>query len=400
MGPLEGLRVLDLSSVLMGPYATQILGDYGAEVIKVEAPTGDLIREITPARHKGMGAMYLNSNRSKESIILNLKTPEGRDAVLRMVADCDVVLTNVRPRKMDLLGLTWEALQAANPQLIYCALVGFDQQGPYAGRPAYDDLIQGGVCIPYLFQRAGQSPAYVPAAICDRIVGMSAVNAILAAVIERGRSGAGQKVEVPMFETMLSMILADHLGGLTFVPPLDDGGYKRHLSPDRKPYETKDGHVCALIYNDGHWERFFREIGRPDMPAADPRYASFAARMAHIDDVYAELGELMKTRTTAEWMDLFDRADVPALPMHSFESVLEDPHLTDIGFFAEVDHPSEGRIRQMAVPTSFSRTPAQPDRLAPGMGENGAEILSRMGFSHTEITALAGSGALTLPEDK
>jgi formyl-CoA transferase len=346
-----------------------------------------------------MGAMYLNSNRSKESIVLNLKTEAGRDAVLRMVRDCDVLLTNVRPRKMDRLGLTWEALSEANPKLIYAALVGFDQQGPYAGRPAYDDLIQGGVCIPHLFERAGQRPAYVPAAICDRIVGMSAVNAILAAVIERGRSGQGQKVEVPMFETMLSMILADHLGGLTFLPPLDNGGYKRHLSPDRKPYATKDGYVCALIYNDGHWERFFRELGRPDMPKADPRYATFAARMDHIDEVYAELGELMKTRTTAEWMDLFDRADVPALPMHSFESVLEDPHLTSINFFEEVDHPTEGRIRQMAVPTTFSRTRARPDRLAPRMGADGRAVLDRLGFSDAEIAALAESGALTLPEE-
>lgn len=400
MGPLDGLRVLDLSSVLMGPYATQILGDYGAEVIKVEAPAGDLIREILPARSKGMGAMYLNSNRSKESIVIDLKTPEGREAVLRMVRDCDVLLTNVRPRKMDRLGLTWDALSEANPRLIYAALVGFDQQGPYAGRPAYDDLIQGGACIPHLFERAGQRPAYVPAAICDRIVGMSAVNAILAAVIERSASGKGQKVEVPMFETMLSMILADHLGGLTFVPPLDTGGYRRHLSPDRKPYATSDGYVCALIYNDGHWERFFRELGRPDMPAADPRYASFAARMAHIDEVYAELGALMKTRTTAEWLDLFDRADVPALPMHSFESVLEDPHLEAIDFFEQVDHPTEGAIRQMAVPTSFSRTPARPDRLAPRMGADGAAVLKRMGFSSDEVTALAECGALTLPEEE
>ena len=398
MGPLAGLRVLDLSSVLMGPYATQILGDYGAEVIKVEAPAGDLVREITPARTPGMGAMYLNTNRSKESIVLNLKTEEGRAAVLRMVAQSDVVVTNVRPRKMDRLGLSWEVLRQTNPKVIYAALVGFDQQGPYAGRPAYDDLIQGGACIPYLFQKAGRKPAYVPAAICDRIVGMSAVNAILAAVIERDRSGQGQKAEVPVYETMLAMILADHLGGLTFVPPLDQGGYRRHLSPDRKPYETRDGHVCALIYNDGHWERFFRELGRPEMPKADPRYATFAARMAHIDEVYAELGELMKTRTTAEWMDLFDRADVPALPMHSFASALEDPHLAAVGFFEEVDHPTEGRIRQMAVPARFSRTPAQPERLAPAMGADGASVLDRMGFTGEEVATLVQAGAVTLPE--
>ncbi|RLQ85262.1 CaiB/BaiF CoA transferase family protein [Notoacmeibacter ruber] len=398
MGPLEGIRVLDLSSVLMGPYATQILGDYGAEVIKVEAPTGDLVREIRPARHEGMGAIYLNSNRSKDSIVLNLKTEAGRAALLRMVADSDVLLTNVRPRKMDRLGLTWEVLSEANPRLIYAALVGFDQTGPYAARPAYDDLIQGGACIPYAFQRAGQAPAYVPSAIADRIVGMSAVNGVLAAIIERARSGRGQKIEVPMFETMLSMILADHMQGLTFEPPLDAGGYRRHLSPDRRPYQTKDGYVCALIYNDGHWERFFRELGRPDMPASDPRYVSFAARMEHIDEVYAELGELMKTRTTDEWLALFDRADVPAMPMHSFESALEDPHLRETGFFEEFDHPTEGRLRQMAVPTRFSRTPARPEKPAPRLGADGEAVLTRMGFSDTDIAALVDAGAVTLPK--
>lgn len=398
MGPLEGLRVLDLSSVLMGPYATQILGDYGAEVIKVEAPAGDLVRQILPARSPGMGAMYLNTNRSKESITLDLKRPEGRDVVLRLVRDCDVLVSNVRPKAMARLGLSWEALSEANPRLIHAALVGFDQRGPYAARPAYDDLIQGGACIPHSFIRAGQKPAYVPAAIADRIVGMSAVNAILAAVIERDRSGLGQKVEVPMFETMLSMIMADHMQGLTFDPPLDEGGYRRHLSPDRRPFETKDGHVCALIYNDGHWERFFRAIGRPEMPAADPRYVSFAARMAHIDEVYAELGEIMKTRTTAEWLDLFDRADVPALPMHSYESAMADPHLSEIGFFETVDHPTEGRIRQMAVPAQFSRSPARPERLAPGMGADGERVLARAGYTPDEIAALAEAGALKLPE--
>ncbi|OWU85893.1 acetyl-CoA acetyltransferase [Oceanicola sp. 22II-s10i] len=399
MGPLEGLRVLDLSSILMGPYATQILGDYGAEVIKVEAPSGDLVRQIQPSRNPGMGAIFLNTNRSKDSIVLDLKTAEGNRALLRMAAECDVLLTNVRPRKMAALGLSWETLHQANPRLIYAALVGFDQRGPYAGRPAYDDLIQGGACIPYSFTRAGNAPAYVPAAIADRIVGMSAVNAILAAVVERDRSGQGQKVEVPMFETMVSMILGDHLGGLTYDPPLDNGGYRRHLSPDRKPYATRDGYVCALIYNDGHWERFFRAIGRPEMPAADPRYATFAARLAHIDEVYAELGEILKTRTTAEWLALFDEADVPAMPMHSYESVMSDPHLEAIGFFSRTEHPTEGPIRQMAVPAGFSRTPAVPEKAAPAMGAQGGEVLSRLGFGVDEIEGLAQSGALHLPRE-
>lgn len=330
---LEGLKILDLTTILMGPYATQIMGDYGAEVTKVEAPAGDLMRQVGPARQQGMGPMYLNTNRSKRSLALDLKTEAGRKVLLRLAQRADVLITNVRPKAMARLGLTWEALEAANPRLIYTALVGYDQRGPYAGRPAYDDLIQGGACIPHAFVRAGQRPSYVPAAIADRIVGMSAVNAILSAVIERHRSGLGQKIEVPMFETMLSMILADHMGGLTFEPALDKGGYARHLSPDRRPYQTKDGYICALVYTDGHWERFFHALGRPEMPAADPRFADFNARMAHIDEVYAELGRILLTRTTADWLDLFDRADVPVMPMHSFESVLEDPHLSATGFF-------------------------------------------------------------------
>ncbi|PJE34830.1 CoA transferase [Pseudooceanicola lipolyticus] len=391
---LEGLKILDMTTILMGPYATQIMGDYGAQVTKVEAPSGDLMRQVGPARQQGMGPMYLNTNRSKRSLALDLKTEAGRKVLMRLAQQSDVLITNVRPKAMARLGLTWEALEAANPRLIYAALVGYDQRGPYAGRPAYDDLIQGGACIPHAFVRAGQRPSYVPAAIADRIVGMSAVNAILAAVIERHQSGLGQKIEVPMFETMLSMILADHMGGLTFEPALDKGGYARHLSPDRRPYQTKDGYICALVYTDGHWERFFRALGRPEMPAADPRFADFNARMAHIDEVYAELGRILLTRTTAEWLDLFDRADVPVMPMHSFESVLEDPHLNATGFFQSVEHPTEGPIRQMSVPARFSRSQVRPERLAPRLGADGADVLADAGFDAGEIAELQDAGVL------
>ncbi|WP_346915723.1 CoA transferase [uncultured Roseibium sp.] len=398
MGPLAGLRILDLTSVLMGPYATQILGDFGADVIKVESPEGDVVRQIGPARHDGMGPLFLNTNRSKRSIALDLKKPSGRDALLKLAEKADVLISNVRPRALARLGLSYEEVATANPGLIYASLVGFDQRGPFAERPAYDDLIQGGSCLAYSFIRAGQRPSYVPSAIADRIVGLAAVNAILAAVVERDRSGQGQKIEVPMYETMITMVLGDHLGGLTFDPPLDKGGYARHLSPDRRPYQTKDGYVCALVYNDGHWQRFFRAIGRPDMPAADPRMATFAARMKHIDEVYAELGQIMLTRTTAEWLDIFDEADVPALPMHSYESVLEDPHLVATNFFEMVEHPQEGPIRSMAIPAQFSRSKARPSRLAPALGEHGEEILSEAGFSAAEIQELRQSGALCAVE--
>ncbi len=398
MGPLEGLRVIDMTSVLMGPYATQILGDYGAEVVKVEAPEGDVVRRIGPARNEGMGPLFLNTNRSKRSIALDLKQPEGHAALMRLLATADILVTNIRPKAMARLGLGWEALRAANPRLVYGALVGFDQAGPYAERPAYDDLIQGGACIPWGHVRAGHKPYYVPAAVADRIVGLSAVGALLAALRVRDATGEGQKVEIPMFETMVSMILGDHLGGLTYDPPLDKGGYNRHLSPERRPYETSDGYVCALVYTDGHWQRFFRAIGRPEMPAADPRYATYEARMAHIDDVYAELAAILRTRSTAEWLTLFDEADVPAMPMHSFETVLEDPHLAATGFFRAVEHPTEGPIRSMAVPARFSATPPAPSRLAPRLGADGAEVLASAGFSPEEVETLARNGALRLPD--
>ena len=400
MGPLAGLRIVDMTTVLMGPYATQILGDFGADVIKVEAPDGDLVRQIGPMRHEGMGPVFLNVNRSKRSITRDLKNPDGREALLALAKEADVLVYNVRAKAMERLGLSFETLQEINPKLIYAGMFGYDQSGPYAARPAYDDLIQGGALIPYLFSRVNDGkPSYVPAAIADRIVGMAAVNAILAAVVERAQSGKGQRVDVPMYETMVSMIMADHMGGLTYEPPLDQGGYARHLSPARKPYETKDGHICALVYTDGHWRRFFNAIGRPEMPDADPRFVSFPSRMAHIDEVYAELAVIMRTRTTAEWMDLLEQADVPAMPMHDFESVLDDPHLKEIGFFQALEHPSEGRIRAMAPPVTLSRTPARPSRPAPRQGEHGVEILREAGFSDNDIASLTASGALLNPKE-
>lgn len=394
MGPLEGLRILDLTTVLMGPYASQILGDFGADVIKVEPPEGDITRQIGPMRSRRMGAIYLNANRSKRSIVLDLKTPSGRDALMRLAGTVDVVVTNIRPRALARLGLSYEAVAAENPRIIYAALVGYGQAGPYADRPAYDDLIQGAACIPYSFTRAGARPSYVPAAIGDRIVALASVNAILAAVVERARSGEGQKIEVPMFETMVSVIMGDHLGGLTFDPPLDEGGYPRQLSPDRRPYRTKDGYVCALIYTEGHWTRFTTALGDGHPLTTDARFATFEGRMARIDEVYAAIAETLTTRTTDEWLALFDDADIPAMPMHTFQSVMEDPHLVATDFFRRDEHPTEGPIRAMEVPARFSRTATAAGHPAPRLGANGADVLAEAGFSADEIAALRVSGAL------
>jgi len=399
MGLLKGLRVLDLSTVLMGPYGSQILGDFGADVIKVESPDGDVVRQIGPARSDAMGPVFINVNRSKRDIALDLKQPESRAAILRLVETVDVFVTNIRPRAMARLGLSYEALADVNPRLIYASYVGYGQTGPYADRPAYDDLIQGGACISHGFVRSGGNPAYVPAAIVDRVVGMAGVNAILAAVIERTNSGKGQKIEIPMFETMVSMIMGDHMGGLSYDPPLDKGGYARHLSADRRPYETQDGYVCALVYTDGHWQRFLTAIGRSDILENDDRFSSFNKRMANINFVYATLSELLLSKTTAEWLEVFEAADVPAMPMHSYESVIEDPHLVATGFFETEEHPTEGKLRRMAVPVSFSRTPAQSTRPAPALGEHGPEILAEVGFSESEIAELQSKGALYVMEE-
>jgi formyl-CoA transferase len=304
------------------------------------------------------------------------------------------------------LGLSYEDVSAVNPRIIYAGLFGYGQGGRYARRPAYDDLIQGGSTLPHLFMLAGsEEPRYVPAAIADRIVGLTALSGILAALIERGRSGKGQRVDVPMFETMVGFILGDHLGGLTYVPPAGAGGYPRQLARDRRPFRTADGHVCALVYTDEHWARFVVAIGQPDLMRTDPRFASFSSRMEHVAHVYAWLTELFLTRTSAEWIELLDSLDVPVMAMHTFETVLEDPHLKDVGFFQSVEHPSEGAIISMANPVGLSATPVQPARLAPLPGEHTVEVLRELGLDDDRIGQLQEQGIVaaaprTAPDQK
>lgn len=398
MGPLAGIRVIDMTSVLMGPMATQMLGDMGADVIKVEAPDGDLVRQIAPARHDGMGALFLNANRSKRSICLDLKQDTGRRALLDLVRGADVLVYNVRPQAMARLGLDHASVAAVNPALVYAGLFGFGQDGPYAARPAYDDLIQGASGLAALFARSGDKPdrgepRYVPQAVSDRVVGLAAVGAICAALVHRERTGEGQRVDVPMFETMAGFVMGDHAGGLTFNPPLGEPGYARQLSPLRKPYRTADGYVCALVYTDPQWQRFLVAVGREDL-LAHPHFATFAARAAHVDEVYGTFEELVAQRTTAEWMALFDEIDIPVAPMHTLESIGEDPHLKAVGFFEEVDHPSEGPLRLMRPPYAFSATPLVNARTVPRHGEHGEEVLREAGYDDAAIAALRRSGAL------
>jgi crotonobetainyl-CoA:carnitine CoA-transferase CaiB-like acyl-CoA transferase len=395
MGPLEGVKVVDMTTVLMGPYATQMLGDYGADVIKVESLDGDVTRQIGPTRHPGMGPVFLNTNRSKRSICLDLKKPAGRDAVLRLIEKADVLVYNVRPQAMMRLQLGYDVVSKVNPRLIYAGVFGFGQDGPYAAKPAYDDLIQGATALPALMAQTSDGvPRYVPNALVDRIVGLTAVGAICASLVHREKTGRGQRVDIPMFETMAGFVMGDHMGGLTYDPPLDRGGYARHLSPDRRPYKTADGYICVIVYNDKQWENFFRATGRDDL-RSNPKFATFAGRATNIDVVYAELARILGTRTTAAWNEILEKADVPVMPMHDLETLLGDPHIVATSVFPVTDHPTEGRIRSTKVSAKWSETSADPQRLAPRLGEHSEKILREAGFSNDEIAAMVRDGVTT-----
>ncbi len=398
MGPLAGIRILDMTTVLMGPYATQALADMGADVVKLEPPEGDVIRLVGPGRHPGMGALFLNSNRGKRGLCLDLKQEGARTALLALVRGTDVFVHNLRAGAVARLGLDYETLAQENPRLVHVALVGFAAGGPYAGKPAYDDLIQGASGMSAWIAQAGDgTPRYVPTALADRVVGVSAVGAICATLLHRERSGQGQKLEVPMFETMAALVLSDHLAGRSFEPPLPGDGYRRLLSPHRVPYRTRDGHVCALVYTDRHWSDFLAAIGEAGLPLRDPRFASFASRTEHIDAVYAWLKQRFLERDSADWLELLTRIDVPAMPMHDLDGLLADPQLAATGFFRDTEHPSEGRIRHTVHPARWSATPAGSERHAPRQGEHGIEILREAGLDEAAIAALRASGALRLP---
>ncbi len=397
MSALNGIRVLDLTAYLLGPFATQILGDMGADIIKVESHEGDIVRGIGPTRSPGMGGIFQQNNRNKRSVVLDLKQPAGRDALLRLAATADVFVYNVRPAAMARLGLSYEALAAVNPGIVYVGAVGFGQDGPYAARPALDDLMQGMSGIAGLYARAsGGEPRYIPLAMADRYTGTVLVNAILGALVHKLRTGQGQALEVPMFESLVQGVLGDHLMGHSFDPPLGPPGYPRHLSPDRRPFRTLDGWLCAFLISDGQWRAVLERLGQPEL-LQDPRFATLQARTEHSREVYAWLDATFRTRTTEQWLALLGEADVPAGPLHTLESLLDDPHLNAVGFFRRLEHPTEGTLVTLRPPSRWSRTPPEVRRAPPRLGEHSSELLAEAGYSGAEIAELVAAGVTLAP---
>jgi len=392
-GPLAGVRIIDLTSVVMGPSATQMLADLGADVIKIEPPEGDATRKIGPMGDVKMGPLYLGLNRNKRSLVLDLKKPAAREAIFRLVANADVFTYNVRPAAMERLGLTWEALSAINPRLVYVGMFGFSQRGRYAPSPAFDDLIQAATAMPSAMAASVDgAPRFIPLNLADRSVGLYAFGVIASALYARERTGAGQRVDVPMFETIVPYVLGDHFYGHKYEPPQGEFGYPRILSAERRPFRTKDAYVCCVIYQDHHWKAFCEVIGMPDMYTTDPRLKNITARTQHADELNLFVERHLATKTTAEWRELLKAADIPVFPVHTFASLIEDPHLDDIGFFREEEVATVGKMRETAVPSEWHGTPPAGYRPPPTVGEHSVEVLREAGYSAEEVAALLKDG--------
>ena len=386
-GPLAGIKVLDLTTVVLGPLATQILGDLGAEVIKIESPEGDIMRYAGPARHREMGHVFLNLNRNKRSLVLDLKQPDAKRVLLTLVRQSDVLMHNMRPQAIARLGFGWERLLEVNPHLVYCSAHGYGQGGPFADRPAFDDIIQGGCGLVALEAATGGEARFVPTLIGDKTVGLTMVYAVMAALLQRERTGEGQAVEVPMLETMTAFVMAEHMGGLTFAPPMGPPGYSRMLAPDRRPHRTADGHICILPYTDRHWMDFFRIAGRPEL-ADDPRLADAQTRSRHVAELYALIADCVRDTPTTFWLDKLKSADIPCGPVNPLAELPADEQLAAVDMFPHVDHPTEGSIRIVRPPVRFSGADCALRRPAPQLGEHSREILREAGFAEREIEDL------------
>lgn len=413
MHALHGVRIVDLTTVIFGPYATQMLADYGADVIKVEAPGGDSTRHSGATREPGMGSLFLGANRNKRSVVLDLKQPAARQALLALVDEADVFIHNVRPQKLAPLGLDEATLRARNPRLVYVGLHGFGSEGPYAGLPAYDDVVQASSGAADLVARQTGEAGYFPTVAADKVSAHMAVHAVLAALFQRERSGRGQFVEVPMFECMASFLLVEHFYSRHLAAeapadaaehpgrdagaappaavPRDALGYPRAVDRWRRPYRTRDGHVCLMPYTDAQWQRFFAELGRPDL-AADPRFADITQRTRHVAVLLAEVGALVAQRVTAHWLALGRRLDIPCAPVRRLEELEHDPHLRAVGFFAELPAGDGQAYRFTRPPVRLADSPGVMRR-PPRLGEHTAEVLCSLPLPAAVLAELLPSGA-------
>ncbi len=398
-GPLAGIRVIDITTVLLGPYATQLLGDMGADVIKVEAPPkGDSTRYLGKSRSTGMGGAFLNANRNKRSIALNLKDEDAKQVLRDLIKSADVLVHNMRPAAIARLGFAYDDVAQLKPDIIYCGAYGYSQKGPKKDLPAYDDLIQAASGLADLFVGPTGEPRFAPSVIADKITGLMVSQAIAMALVHKERTGEGQFVEVPMYETLASFLMTEHLYDRAFIPPLGEFGYQRLTTPLRRPNRSKDGYIAALPYTDKQWAAFF-EIADLEHLRGDARFTDHTSRNEHVHEIYQILSDAIATKTTAEWMKLCQDAQIPVSPVQSLEEVFNDPHMAAVGMFPEFDHPTEGKIVLAGVPVSFSKSPGGIERQAPRIGQDGDNILRELGYENEAIAALFKNGALMKQED-
>ena len=398
--PLQGIRVVEMTSVVLGPYACQMLGDLGADVIKIEPPGGDTNRNLGPHRnHADMCSMYLGCNRNKRSVALDLKSERGKQSALEIMKSADVVVHNFRPQAMARLGLDYPAVKAVNPEVIYCATYGYSKSGPYGDKGALDDSIQAASGAAALAEKVLGEPRYMPTIIADKTTAMFVVQSVMAALFHRERTGEGQEIEVPMYESMVSFVMTEHLWGQSFEPPIGPAGYVRLMAEHRKPYRCKDGKYLAVLpYWDNHWRTFCDLTGHPEL-AEDERFLDMATRLKNINESYRVTGEIIARRSRDEWLQLLGDTKVPMMVVNSLDELVDDPHLVATGFWQEMDHPTEGRIRLSSPPMNFSRTPASIRRHAPRLGENTREVLAEAGISGDQINSMVAAGDAVLVED-
>lgn len=376
-GPLDGVRVIDLSSVVMGPYACQMLGDLGADVVKVESPAGDSARRTVPQRHVGMGALALHVNRNKRSVVLDLKSAEGLADLHALLRTADVLVTNMRPGALARLGLDPATVAAANPHLVHCTAQGFRSDSALADRAAYDEIVQSASGLTDLMRRATGSATYVPTILADKVCALTIVSSVLAALLHQRATGAGQHVEVPMTDVLLTFALVEHLGGETFVPAHGPAGYARSLAPGHGAARTADGWACILPYNERDIAAFFTAAGRPDL-ATDERFATPTARGAHWAQLYALIAETAAGRTTDEWATLCAEHSIPFAPVLDIDHATTDPYVVDGHLLDVHTHPTEGEYRVVGSPVRFSATPTALRRHAPTLGQDTAEVLAEL----------------------